>query len=128
MLTQKDYCDYETCVALKELGYDELCDGYYHLTDDEECDQLSFNWCYGRDFQNSLDRWRVGVPMLSEAQDWLKENYNQGIEVRLHGFGYQYEVWTPEGTIAIKREFRTYKEALSEGIKAAVKILKGEEI
>ncbi len=21
MLTEKDYCDYETCVALKELGY-----------------------------------------------------------------------------------------------------------
>ena len=23
MLTEKDYCDYETCVALKELGYNE---------------------------------------------------------------------------------------------------------
>lgn len=22
MLTEKDYCDYETCVALKELGYE----------------------------------------------------------------------------------------------------------
>ena len=21
MLTEKDYCDYDTCVALKELGY-----------------------------------------------------------------------------------------------------------
>ena len=23
MLTEKDYCDYDTCVALKELGYNQ---------------------------------------------------------------------------------------------------------
>ena len=127
MLTEKDFCDYDTCVALKKLGYDELCDGYYHLTDDEEYDQLSFNWCYGRDFQNSLNRWRVGVPTLSEAQDWLKENYNQNIEVRLCGLGYQYEVWTSERFFPPRRGFLTYTEALSEGIKEAVKLLKEEK-
>ena len=29
MLTEKDYCDYETCVALKKLGYNEKTLAYY---------------------------------------------------------------------------------------------------
>ena len=29
MLTEKDYCDYETCVALKELGYKVPASAYY---------------------------------------------------------------------------------------------------
>ena len=29
MLTNKDYCDYETCVALKELGYKVPTSAYY---------------------------------------------------------------------------------------------------
>ena len=30
MLTEKDYCDYETCVALKELGYNDSTDLRYN--------------------------------------------------------------------------------------------------
>ena len=29
MLENKDYCDYDTCVALKELGFDSLVDWYF---------------------------------------------------------------------------------------------------
>ena len=28
MLTEKDYCDYDTCVALKELDFNSLVDWY----------------------------------------------------------------------------------------------------
>lgn len=47
MLTNKDYCDYDTCVALKELGYNEPTLAYYngflsskpllYLVIDEDC-------------------------------------------------------------------------------------------
>ena len=29
MLENKDYCDYDTCVALKELGYNRGAYAYY---------------------------------------------------------------------------------------------------
>ena len=29
MLTEKDYCDYDSCVALKELGYKVPTSAYY---------------------------------------------------------------------------------------------------
>ena len=33
MLTEKDYCDYDTCVALEELGFKEKCPTYYDTED-----------------------------------------------------------------------------------------------
>ena len=126
MLTNKDYCDYDTCVALKELGYDELCEGYYHLTDDEDYNQLSFEWCDGHDFQNSLNRWRVGAPMLYEAQKWLREVHNLHVEVSYNPIlsWYVYRVWEHQDEIAEGEAFPSYEDALSTAIYMATEFLK----
>lgn len=50
MLTEKDYCDYDTCVALKELGYNDVT-------------QFFFN----------KDEVRIPRIPLYEAQKWLRE-------------------------------------------------------
>ena len=57
MLTEKDYCDKDTCVALKELGYpiDWFEDETYH--------------------ENSTNS------QLYEAQKWLREEKNIIVEV-----------------------------------------------
>ena len=34
MLTEKNYCDYDTCVALKELGFRERCVAYYDTAEE----------------------------------------------------------------------------------------------
>jgi hypothetical protein len=126
MLTEKDYCDYDICVALKELGYDEPCEGYYHLTDDEDYNQLSFEWCYDRDFLNSLNKWRAGVPMLCDAQKWLREKHNLHIEVRYYqNMWYEYELKEAEGKILAEGSaFKTYEEALSTAVYMATEHLK----
>ena len=129
MLTQKDYCDYYSSVALKELGYDELCEGYYHLTDDEDYNQLSFELCYGRDFQNSLNRWRAGAPLLYEAQKWLREEKGIYIEIPTSFMDngvwkFSFRLQTREFYDRAIGEWDSYEEALSEGIKGAIKILK----
>ena len=56
MLTEKDYCDYDTCVALNELG-------------------LSFEDASQRFERNILtNRYEeVPRPLLYEAQKWLRE-------------------------------------------------------
>ena len=85
MLTEKDYCDYDTCVALKELGFNEPTLAYYHgflsskpllyLVIDEDCmpedgvnvfDLLSNSNKY-KDSKN------IDAPTLWEAQKWLRE-------------------------------------------------------
>ena len=47
MLTEKDYCDYETCVALKELGL--------------SCDDIALRY---EDIPNTVDTWRDSAEYL----------------------------------------------------------------
>ena len=135
MLTEKDYCDYETCVALKELGYDGYCAAYYHLFDDEDDARNSFEYAYGFDFQNSNNIYRVGAPLLYQAQKFLREEKNIIVDVR---YGAQYYNVVLNHRITLGRhivmdknnriaDFTKYEEALLEGVKCAVKILEENE-
>lgn len=135
MLTKKDYCDYETCVALREMGYDGYCAAYYHLYDDENDARESFEYAYGFDFQNSNNIYRVGAPLLYQAHKWLREEKNIIVDVR---YGAQYYnvvlnhritggrhiVMDKNNRIA---DFTEYAKALSEGVKCAVKLLEENE-
>ena len=145
MLTEKDYCDYDTCVALKELGFSEPTLAYYHgflsskpllyLVIDEDCmpedgvnvfDLLSNSNKY-KDSKN------IDAPTMWEAQKWLREE--KQIEVNA-SFDKVEDGWIayiqrldyPDlcGTDVFSTVYNTYESALSEGIKEAVKILKGE--
>ena len=108
MLTEKDYCDYETCVALRELGYpiDWFEDETYH--------------------KNSTNI------QLYEAQKWLREEKDIHIEIdRIGyptGYGWQVSIIEMEYNLckSVINNNKSYEEALSEGIKEAVKILKEE--
>ena len=124
MLTGKDYCDYDTCVALKELGYP--------LTSKEV----------------RYEDKAVFVPgvLLYSAQKWLREEKRICVEVDCCASGYVWELckayqgtWFSGGTTIYTHycednennkllndcgKYNTYEDALSEGIKEAVKILK----
>jgi hypothetical protein len=125
MLENKDYCDYETCVALKELGYSES----FPLSKDYEV--------LGKDYDI----------LLYEAQKWLREEKKIHIEVYACAGGYMwelckaYETNTFSGGTTIyvcddvanpklndAGRYDSYEEALSEGIKESVKILKENKL
>lgn len=98
MLTEKDYCDRDTAVALQKLGYNNK---------------------YCRD---------DGTPVipLYEAQKWLREKklLHIVIDKLLYG-AYEFSVVDILNYSEEKNgTANSYEEALSEGIKEAVKILK----
>ena len=124
MLTEKDYCDYETRVAFEELGF-------------------------------PIRRIKVkgeekNVPIsLYEAQKWLREEKRICVEVDCCAGGYVWELckayhkdWFSGGTTIYTHycednainpilndcgKYDSYEEALLEGVKAAVNILKEEK-
>lgn len=105
MLENKDFCDYETCVALYNMGL------VPHPYDNTEIDKA------------------LAIISLYEAQKWLREE--KGIEVvvlsiHMTGAPYYFQVYTEDYTNSDDKEYDTYEEALSEGIKEAVKILMEE--
>ena len=112
MLNNKDYCDYETCVALKELGYSES----FPLSKDYEV--------LGKDYDI----------LLYEAQKWLREEKGFDIVVKpldkttlfMGGEKYFWMVYLNHERVSGLNVpcTITYEEALSEGVRQAVKILK----
>ena len=100
MLTEKDYCDYDTYVALEELGYPEV---------------MAFNKPF----------------LLYEAQKWLREEKNIIVEVFVDDDSdtpITYNIYK-DGVCVCHHHgkywsVKEWSEALSEGIKEAVKILK----
>ena len=114
MLNEKDYCDYETCVALRELGYYDPIQSNTHLT-----------------------------ILLYDAQKWLREKKGIVVDVTFSPFGYFASIYTNarqvesehlkacfkfqwDDKVYANSESFTYEEALLEGIKEAIKILKEE--
>jgi hypothetical protein len=124
MLTEKDYCDYDTCVALKELGFPT-------------------KMTFVNEFGSIEIPINSGLIQLYEAQKFLREDKELFVNVELFGdydrdadgktlgtwVYYSYGILNTTTADFIREydlctEYQTYEEALLEGIKEAVKILK----
>ena len=125
MLTEKDYCDYDTCVALKELGYDGCpwecsCFGAYYRNEEDVF--------YDRLFNSELREDEYLRVPLYLAQKLLRENHYLHITI----FSSSQESWMYRITKPHQKleegmygeDFTSYEETLLEGIKEAIKILK----
>ena len=130
MLTEKDYCDYDTCVALRELGYNapqRLIPDYFGVFEEPQYDEKIHLY----DAQKWLrEEKEVYVTVIPEYNDYRPI---KGVKYRLEvahwkddEFGYETIEWLDEECLHTIITFDSYEEALSEGIKEAVKILKGE--
>ena len=102
MLTEKDYCDYETRKELIKLGYPA------HLYDNTDVDKI------------------LGAILLYEVQKWLREEKGMLLQPTYLELSDEWicvirDKNKRHGYSAQKQ--KNYEEALSEGIKDVVKIL-----
>ena len=134
MLTEKDYCDYETCVALCELGM-RVASRKVYKEKDAPLKSSSRGIVYTVRTA-SAHGYVIGIP-LYEAQKWLREE--KGIFVHIsyplrveNDVFWNYDVldeaWDDGKQnpciCASGGLFDSYEEALQKGIKEAIKILK----
>ena len=169
MLNEKDYCDYDTCVALKELGYNEpsnwtwykhlrvsdeilekypdLSEGGYqdliwegkHTHDEvykvyiEPLEIFSYN-----SYINDLEAEICSCAHLYEAQKWLREEKGIVVDVSFSPMEYFATIYINVRQTDSDKMYEfdkrvyaeggdSYEEALLEGIKEAIKILKEEK-
>jgi hypothetical protein len=125
MLTEKDYCDYETCVALKELGYEGTAG---------ECSNFGAFFMNGKEifydrlYNSELEEDECLRVPLYLAQKWLREekkievNATYDNVVELHWHWYMKSLTNCNQDISIIN-CDSYEQALLTGIKEAVKIL-----
>ena len=134
MLENKDYCDYDTCVALKELGYNQYTSlrsyagkGGVRLWDfdgepnykEGELIALSDMYDIPRDGNE------VAAPSLYEAQKWLRERHNLHITIYSQSQeSWQYRITKPHQKLEDGlhgEDFVSYEDALINAIKECIK-------
>lgn len=132
MLTEKEFCDYETCVALKALGYRDKCFCYYDTADNVgllcntefTSEVLPCQYMDCTESHNSLNDDCVDAPTIYEAQKWLRQNgvivdhYNN---FTTQEFKYYISTWDED--ICTSNKYTTWEESLSDGIKEATRLI-----
>lgn len=129
-----DFCPYELSKKLKACGFDEPCEHYWSKAY-KNSDRMAIRQASADDYNN--DDWDVphcSAPHIYHAQKWLREKKGIAINVIAHdGGAYDYDiVFLPNAVdcdYPIDRATfsRTYEEALSEGISAALELIKKGE-
>jgi hypothetical protein len=91
----KEFVPQTQALALKELGFDESCFGYYNVHNQELIEDLSNNRTGNND-----SRW-VSAPLYQQAFRWFREKYGHYSEIRVGctqidgSIGYAWWVWKP---------------------------------
>lgn len=116
---KQEFCSYEQALALKELGFDERCFGFYDGGDksltDTSC-RNSEDWLY----KNSCT-----APLKQQVFRWFREKHEiYAIVFRFHE-GFTNEVYQ-NGKREFGKVFETYEEAEDACIDKLIQILKNK--
>lgn len=127
-----DYVSYDLALKLKECGFDEPCIAHWACEPDVKPILVGSTAFV---FSNAELKGRdVTAPLLFHAQKWLREKKGIAINVIVHdGGACDYDIVFLPNAIDCdcpvdRATFsRTYEEALSEGISAALELIKQGE-
>ena len=132
---EKEFTQYTEALALKELGFDEKCYGYF--TRDEEffyfdVDDLSSAYTKNMDniVVNSVNGLECTAPLYQQAFRWFREKYElEGITQQAEDFvWYKWKIsqYNEDGKkyVADWYEYETYEEAELACIKKLIEIVK----
>ena len=131
---KNEFVNYEIALALKELGFDEPCFGYYYASDKKEVGLEMYI-----DVKNQ-DIYYVSAPLYQQAFRWFREKCSIQATIEptkdQHRFelGFNYWIWntkTAEEWFTEPRDrpagdyvFDTYEEAELECLKKLIEIVK----
>jgi len=123
-IMKKEFIPYEQALALKELGFDEPCFGFY----DESLYFPNNENQYGTFCNQILDASSCSAPLYQQAFRWFREKY--GWTIKINKIVKDTWSFTLEN-FTLKRElfegrFNTYEEAELECLKKLIEIVKSK--
>jgi hypothetical protein len=84
---KKEFIPYEQALALKELGFDEPCFGYYNVHNQELIEDLSNNRTGNND-----SRW-VSAPLYQQAFRWFRNEHGMSGSIQIEHDAYQWSIF-----------------------------------
>jgi hypothetical protein len=117
----KEFVPYEQALALKELGFNEPCFGFYTY-EGKFSNELSFN-----EYKNTA--LKTSSPLYQQAFRWFRENHEY--EVSIHKLieepGYMASIgWEGVEDIKEQVEGKTYEEAELACLTKLIEIVKNK--
>jgi hypothetical protein len=126
---EKEFVPYEEALALKELGFDEPCLGYYHVCNTDElkeiyeCDYF-FHEKSGNFNSNCL---LLAAPTFSQAFRWFREKYKIMYTVNYNSNDKWYGSFTKIGgdySSDYTENFETFEEAQLASLNKLIELCK----
>lgn len=131
---KKEFVPYDQSLALKELGFDERCFGYYVLKDS----QLYYDTIIDRKdnvFRNNASlnyfgdlKEKVAAPLKQQVFRWFREKYDWTIKVNQvtkNNWSYTLDNF-PKDRTYYGEVYKTYEEAESACIDKLIEIYEKE--
>ena len=124
----KEFVPYEQALALKELGFDEPCFGYYYTTNGKDWQFAEKSEYYRLDDEINIgSKFSLLAPTFSQAFRWFREKYDWQHSIEptsdqhSRELGYNYCLWSyktgeeyntmPQNCPSGDWEFEKYEEA-----------------
>ena len=118
---EKEFVPYDIALALKELGFDELCFGLFDMRGkfivkpfaNQTMSENEFGGC--------------SAPLYQQAFRWFREKYNLKSCIMFRTSmedNKEYYDWLIKGQEVVYRHFNTYEEAELECLKQLIEIVK----
>jgi hypothetical protein len=113
----KDFIPYEQALALKELGFNEPCFGYYVSV------EVPNPFLVITKISDTQGGYFTFAPLYQQAFRWFRENYELYSFVFKFDEGFGYETYK-EGVTQTNDSFNTYEEAELACLKKLIEIVK----
>ena len=115
---KNEFVNYDQAVALKELGFDEPCFGYYDI---DEGYSIGYALCFSYlDLQPKIG---CSAPLKQQVFRWFRDKYDLLCYIRKVGSNYWYNIDIEDGN-EFEGRFDTYEEAEDACIDKLIEIVK----
>jgi hypothetical protein len=126
---EKEFVTYEQALALKQLGFDELCFGYFdsksELAFNTNGNPISKDWVWFGNQCLPIDM--TLAPLKQQVFRWFREKYNlKSCIMFRHSMedDKEYYDWLIKGQEVVYRHFTTYEEAENACIDKLIELTK----
>ena len=114
----REFIPYEIALALKELGFDEPCFGYYVNK------SIDLEWTF-TDSIHFSHKESILAPLYQQAFRWFREKYNllSRISYKNDRYKFEYQYKSSANNLYMTK-YSTYEEAELECLKKLIEIVK----
>ena len=118
---ESEFIPYEQALALKELGFNEPCFGYYYTLNGKDWKFAEKSEYYRLDDEINIGgKFSLLAPTFSQAFRWFREKYNVHSSPRK----YDETKWWVEWGTWTSPVFETYEEAEFSWLEKLIEIVK----